>query len=178
MKETEKIKGDDGISRTLREWEKFINERLRAIAAPTEAAHHKGFYKLHASLAVLSNDKLTEDSIAQAGKCAGDYVMAAIREARKLPTNQAKLDSLYNAVIALGKSIETKPKYNKNNVKMGLILKRYIKMKGDAPRSRKALRDFMVDELCVSCNFKHSAQWSEALEFYSMKTVCRDRHTG
>lgn len=168
----DRIRGSDGISRSIDEWEDFIwNDRTNL--APNDSDLSQALDKVcgKLDLCVLDADELSKDTpllnhdhvIQQLASAISEYAIHAIEDSlSKKPRAVSRRTLFVNHLEKLATACESKRKRNSQRFLLGLELWAYIRRYGTLPLSVKELSSaiekrgkFTIPERTIRLHLKH-----------------------
>jgi len=177
MSEDVKICGDDGVGRTLEEWNDFVSRRIFEDDSATRLSELKNSYSMMIQMAEEKKER---------GEPVGDMIKGFIKEkvSEYVVECVERGCDLESEMINLARAPNRKGRGSGIFFEMGYCLRSYIDEMGDVPRSRKALKRFFADRrIDVDVDLFRIEAWdskrmSRALEHFKLRTVCRDNQEG
>ena len=182
---SDKIKGSDGIERTIEEWRDFISQRATAHSAKNKDRSwsiSRQFALFYTDLAFNEKhagreaDKDSQYYINTAANHMSRFYREAAQEAGKKITTEGRWDILESTMKSFSK--QCKPDQIKFDVTtiVGVILNDILEEQGSFLESRKKLR--LLISLMPGMADVSERDISRSLEWYQLEGICRDNTKG
>ena len=168
---SERIKGSDGIERTIDEWHQFFFERMLLADGDDPLAVKLG----HTQKSLLSNllDQ-SETPAAEFGRVAGEYMTLALRDSRnRAHSDDGIVENLRTHIEKLARSISNFGWKKGQSFTLGSMLIQYVQDKQALPTSRKELYQFIKDN---GIDDLPNRTVDEYLSWYKVEDICRTYH--
>ncbi|MGB2011477.1 MAG: hypothetical protein ACPIG6_09875 [Akkermansiaceae bacterium] len=168
---TDKIKGSDGVERTLAEWWDYILERT--VFADASNPVTEALINLRQEL--VDAVHLRGDHFGNFKKAAGKYMQAALLECiEKGKTEKRVIDLFMSKVESLGRSLDNTKFDTPGRANLGKCILHYIEEHHELPTSVKAI---------LECGKKNDIKISQStaydsLEWFKLKGVIKTNNKG
>lgn len=168
---SDKIKGSDGIERTIDEWHQFFFERMMLADGDDPLAVKLGHTQAALLREIIDEE---EDHTAEFGRVAGEYMALALRDSiNRGHTKDGTIEHLRTHIEKLGRAISNFGWKKGQSFTLGSMLMQYVQDKQALPTVRKELYQFIKDN---DIDDLPNRTVDEYLSWYAIEDICRTYH--
>ena len=169
---SDKIKGSDGIERTLDEWREYIFGKTVLVDGDDLIATKLGHLQSMLLMELLDDEDHTEEF----GRVAGEYMTLILRDSiANARTDSGKIENLKTHLEKLSRSVANFGWKKSQGLLVGTEIVAYIDQHESLPDSRKAFYQFIKDR---GENKIPNRTVDEYLAWYAIEDICRDNQKG